>query len=121
MSGYDKGLARSIATRQLRMKELYLGVAGDSGTPSAFGLDATEVESITDNGVGDYTINFKTPAAYNNLFAIHLTPIGENLNVVQASSDLNSITINVFNRVTGAAADGDFYITVGNHENNYVF
>jgi hypothetical protein len=121
MSGYDKGLARSVATRQLGMKELYLGVVVNGGVPSVFGLDASEIGEVIDNGVGDYTLVFKTPPAYGNIFAVNLTPIGANLNVVQDAATTNSITINVFNRLTGVAADGNFYITIGNHENNYVF
>lgn len=117
----SSGMARRILTRQLRMKELYIGVNDNSGTPEPFGLDASQIVSITDNGTGDYTINLKDPNAYSPVFIVSVTPITADRMIQQESSTNGSITVQCFERSSGNAADTSFYLTLGVHENNYVF
>lgn len=55
------GLKRSIKMDQLQMREIVVKVDGNAATPVASGFSESSIESVVDNGVGDYTINLKRP------------------------------------------------------------
>lgn len=85
-----------------------------TGTPAARGTPYN-VASITDNGTGDYTINFSTalPSA-NYTWALSARTAGGPLGVNQSSTTAptaSALRITVFNTLTGLATDSD-YISV---------
>jgi hypothetical protein len=58
-------LLRSPKCRQVGQIEINISVNGTAATPVASGPDAAFVESVVDNGTGDYTITLKEPAKMN--------------------------------------------------------
>jgi len=58
-------LLRSPKCRQVGQIELNISVDGTATTPVASGPDAAFVESVVDNGTGDYTITLKESAKMN--------------------------------------------------------
>jgi hypothetical protein len=58
-------LLRSPKVRQVGQIALHISVNGTATTPVASGPDAVFVQSITDNGTGDYTITLKESAKMN--------------------------------------------------------
>lgn len=57
-----RSLKRALNCRQVGQVQLNISVDGTATTPSASGPDSKFVESITDNGTGDYTITLKEAA-----------------------------------------------------------
>lgn len=65
------------------------------------------VSSITDNGTGDYTVNFTNPLADANYAAVASTQGGTGLASVNATGGLTTSSARMFvaNSVSGAAID----------------
>jgi hypothetical protein len=55
-------MVRSLKSRQIGLVTTYHIISGTAGTPADSGFDSAYVQSVTDNGTGDYTITFKAPA-----------------------------------------------------------
>lgn len=104
-------LLRSPKCRQIGQIELNITVDGTAPTPSASGPDAAFVESITDNGVGDYTITLKEPAKMN-LHVSSIVVIGEAAaSFLATASPKQSFKI-LTTDLAGAAADADFNVQI---------
>jgi two-component sensor histidine kinase len=64
-------LKRAQQCRQVGQVEINISVNGTATTPVASGPDAAFVQSITDNGTGDYTITLKESAK----IALHVSSL----------------------------------------------
>ena len=105
-------LLRSPKVRQIGQVELNISVNGTATTPVASGPDAFFVQSITDNGTGDYTITLKEPAKMN----LHVSSL------VLATADASIIVFAVGTQTiqvkaksvasSPAAKDVDFSISI---------
>ena len=105
-------LLRSPKVRQVGQVELNISINGTATTPVASGPDAIFVQSITDNGTGDYTITLKEPAKMN----LHVSSI------VLATADATAIVFAVTTQTvqvkaksvasSPAAKDVDFSIQI---------
>lgn len=58
-------LKRSQQCRQVGQVVLNISINGTGSTPAASGPDAFFVQSVTDNGTGDYTITLKEASKIN--------------------------------------------------------
>ena len=56
-------MKRSVKSGQRDVRILAVELDGTAGTPAAAGLDALKIASVTDNGVGDYTLELKIALA----------------------------------------------------------
>jgi hypothetical protein len=100
-------LLRSPKCRQIGQIELNLSIDGVATTPVASGPDVAIVQSITDGGVGIYTIVFKEPAKMNlHVAAItslttralfHVAAVSKNSVTIHATNDANSAIDAQFN------------------------
>lgn len=52
-------ILRTLKCRQIGQVQVNISVSGAAATPVASGPDASFISSITDNGVGSWTINLK--------------------------------------------------------------
>ena len=85
-------LLRSLKCRQIGQTQMQISVNGTAGTPVASGPDAAFISSITDNGVGSYTITFKE-AAKIAPFVTGIVPITSGAMMAVSASTVSSITI----------------------------
>jgi len=101
-------LLRSMKCRQVGSVIMSVSISGTAATPAASGTDAMFIDSVVDNGVGDYTISVKEAAKQNlePVGIVSLTP-GAILSVSAVTSD--SITI-ASEDAAAAALDADFII-----------
>ncbi len=105
-------LLRSPKCRQVGQIELNISVNGTAGTPVASGPDAAFIQSITDNGTGDYTITLKEAAK----LPLHVA--GLVLVTTDASATVFAVTTSTiqvrFRSVAAvpAAKDADFNIHI---------
>lgn len=114
-----KAMSRSLKSRQVGLKKLYISIDGTATTPVATGLDANFVESVTDNGTGDYTIRLKLPAQAD------LVPDGLISKTANANGQVDAvtsqqITVNFFDEA-GLAVDADFNLGIIYPEIKHVF
>ena len=103
-------LLRSPKCRQIGQIELNLSIDGVATTPVASGPDVAIVESITDGGVGIYTIIFKEPAKMN-LHVAAITAITERAVFHVAAVSKNSVTIHAKNDAN-TAIDAQFNVQI---------
>lgn len=115
----NKAMSRALKSRQVGLKKLYISVDGTATTPEASGLDATFVESVTDNGTGSYTITFKLPAQ-SNLVADGVTSLTANASANVPAVTKQSITVD-FTDEDGNDVDADFNLGVVFPELKYIF
>lgn len=106
-------LLRSPKCRQIGQIALHISVNGTAGTPVASGPDAAFVQSIVDNGTGDYTITLKESAKSNLVVSsIALATADATVSVYAVTTS----TVRIIARsVTGAAPidkDVDFTVTI---------
>lgn len=97
------------------MRQLILKVLGSSGTPTADGFDKLNVDSIVDNGVGDYTIIFKKPFNKDNAQdpVAFIQPITADVIAHLVSADHDRVTIACFDATDGTTAkDADVALLV---------
>ena len=103
-------LLRSLKCRQVGQTQMNISVDGTAGTPSASGPDAAFIESITDNGVGSWTINFKE-AAKIAPFVTGIVSLTADTTFIVAAVTVSSITVTARSVVAAPAAiDADFNI-----------
>jgi len=108
----SKSRRRSIKSAQVGLREINLQVNGSLATPTATGFDQFGVSSVIDNGVGNYTIVFKSPfervCACKSLAMITADAIAR---VSAVAKD--RITIETFDSTDGTTPkEADFYLCV---------
>lgn len=115
-----KSLLRAFNCRQIYLNLLSVSVAGLSGTPVKGGLDASFISSITDNGVGDYTINFYDKAQRSiSVLGIHCATDGKYARVSAVTT--NSVRVLVKNISGNAAAEGDVNLSLAWHGSKHLY
>jgi len=107
----SKERSRSIKSAQLKMRELNFTIDGTSGTPAASGFDRFGIKSVTDLGLGNYTIIFASPferacmlggwSALTSDIALEVTAVA-----------YDRITVQCTLASTGVAADADIALCV---------
>lgn len=103
-------IKRTLKSRQIGMAITAHLISGTAATPADSGEDALYVDSITDNGVGSWTINMKHKAL-RDLAVIGLISATAGAILSVSAVDEESITV-VAEDAAGAAMDADFYISV---------
>lgn len=101
---------RSPKCRQIGRIDLNLSVDGSAATPAASGQDKPIVLSVVDNGVGNYTINFKESAKMA-LIVSSLVSLTDAVILKQHASTTSSVTIKSFD-AAGAPIDADFNVSI---------
>lgn len=88
-------MVRTLKSRQIGMVQTFHLISGTAGTPADSGYDRAFVDSVTDNGTGSYTIDFKQAARQNLHIAgiVAVTP-GAILSVSAIDKDSVTITSN---------------------------
>jgi hypothetical protein len=114
-----KAMSRSLKSRQVGLKKLYVSVNGTAATPVASGLDAKFVESVTDHGTGDYTIKLKLPAQAD-LIPDGIASKTANASGVVDAVNKQEITLNFFDEA-GDPVDADFNLGIIYPEIKHVF
>lgn len=101
---------RSMKSRQPGTVEVCFSVSGTAATPAASGQDAMFVDSVVDNGVGDWTITLKDKSLLDLVVKslVSFTP-GAILNV--DAVDEESITV-LCEDAAGAPLDADFAVAL---------
>jgi hypothetical protein len=105
--------------RQIYLHEVFFAVNGTAGTPVASGLDAGFVESVVDNGAGDYTINFVDKAQRSIVPGAVVPTTASRVFEVKAVT-VSSIRLQ-FRNLSGVAADADFNISALWHGSKHLF
>lgn len=103
------GQRRSMKSRQPGMVEISCIISGTAGTPAASGQDASFIESVTDNGVGSYTIKIKDKAQMD-LVVKGLVSFTARAILRVSAVDEQNITV-VALRDDNTAMDADFGLT----------
>jgi len=99
-------IKRTLKSRQIGLVQTYHLISGAAATPADSGLDKFYVQSVVDNGVGDYTINFIEPARMDVVVAglISLTA-----NAILSIQAVSSSSVSVLSKnAAGAALDANF-------------
>ena len=105
-------LRRGLKLKQIKTEMLSFSVVGNTGTPVKGGMDQNSILSITDVGVGNYTVIF------NKAYLLAVVPVGlvmitDELIGRVTAVDVDRITIQLDDATDGTTAkDGDCYITV---------
>jgi len=108
MSGAGGGFGAKVVS-DVQRKMLRIGVRKSGlGTPTIAGSGASFC-TITDNGVGDYTINF-TKAPFTQIPEVMATPSTPGTAVSIVSATKLAVNIAVTD-LAGVAAEGDFHFT----------
>jgi hypothetical protein len=118
MSVSEKGIVRSIKSRQIAVTLVSISVNGTATTPVPGGMDARFIGSIVDNGAGDYTINLAAGlAAQADIVPVGVVPTTAD-RVCRVSAVTRSSIRVVCRSVTGAPAnaDSDFVLTFFHRE-----
>lgn len=103
-------MRRSLQTaklcRQIQSVELNIKVDGTAGTPSASGMDAAIVESVTDVGTGNYIVKIKDKS-HQNLVVNGVVPMTAGVIPQIVSESQDEIELQ-FVDSAGAPIDSDF-------------
>ena len=102
-------LKRSLQCRQVGAILMNCSVDGTAGTPVASGLDEKFIESVVDNGAGDYTITVKE-AAKQNLIPAGIVSLTDGAILSVSAVTPSSISVIAVDD-TGASVDADFIIS----------
>lgn len=105
-----RSIRRGLKSRQPGMVEITFQISGTAGTPAASGQDAAFVESVVDNGTGDYTITLKEKAL-QNLVVKGLVGITSKKVLNISAVTQQAVSVTAFSDA-GAAVDADFTITL---------
>jgi hypothetical protein len=98
--------AKAVESPQRKMNLLSIKKTG-LGTPVISGSCASFV-TVTDNGVGDYTINF-TKFPFTQIPEIMIQPTTDN--IIAKVGTLTALACQVLTEnLSGAAAEGDFHL-----------
>jgi len=108
----SRGIRKGIVSNNPKLRKMLMSISGTAGVPAAAGLDSSQVSSVVDNGVGNYTIIFKYPYHPNGEAMAMITPITPNVSVAVTAVDHDRVTVKTFTDSTGAAVDADFYMEV---------
>lgn len=103
------------------MREMNVIVNGVPATPTVTGLDqfAMDASPITDNGVGDYTINF-TKSQFTVLDAMALiTMITPDSKAEVVAVTNKSVTVNTFDSDGTTPKDAAFYLCIKGNDHKY--
>ena len=115
-------MSRSLYTSQVKLRRIHVKVDGESAAPVADGVDKYLVDSVVDNGTGDYTINLTGKAKArnaNDLDVISIVPIGViAIPQVYAVTD-ESVSVKFFDE-DGVAVDADFGIEIQANDNRFL-
>lgn len=112
-------MLRSIKSPQRKVRVLALRVEGSTGTVSLEGLDALQC-TVTDNGVGDYTINFNTAFAE----APHVSAAAEATGIMFHFSSVTASSVRIICKLVDqdtvyaapVAAEADVQLIVIGHD-----
>lgn len=105
-------LIRPLKCRQIGQIALNISVNGTAGTPVASGPDASIINSIVDNGTGDYTINLKEPSKMN-LHVASIVCATADSTIIPFAVGLQSIQVKARSvAASPAAKDVDFSIQI---------
>jgi hypothetical protein len=105
-------LTRSLKCRQVGQVLLNISVNGTAGTPVASGPDAAFVQSVVDNGTGDYTITLKDSAKLN-LHVASLVCATADSTLIPFAVTTNSVQVRAKSvAASPAAKDVDFSIQI---------
>jgi hypothetical protein len=105
-------LIRPLKCRQIGQIALNISVNGTAGTPVASGPDASIIDSIVDNGTGDYTINLKEPSKMN-LHVASIVCATADSTIIPFAVGLQSIQVKARSvAASPAAKDVDFSIQI---------
>ena len=105
-----RSIRRGLKSRQPGMVEICFSVNGTGATPAASGQDAAFVQSVVDNGTGDYTITLKEKALQNLVLKGLVSSTARA--VLRASAvSTDSVTVTAL-RDDNTAMDADFSITL---------
>lgn len=114
-----RSISRALLCRQIYAHRIHVGVTGASGTPVAAGMDTSFIDSITDNGTGDYTINLKDKAQRDVLIAgIHCSTDGLYARVSAVTENSIRVLLKTF---AGVATDGDVTIDAIWHGSKHLY
>lgn len=103
-----KSIKRTLKSRQVGLVKTYHLISGTAGTPADSGLDKAFVESVTDNGVGSWTIKVIAPSRLN-IVVDSLVAVTAKRMLQVFAVDAQTVTIKAVDE-TGTAADCDFYL-----------
>lgn len=101
---------RSMKSRQPGTVEILVNISGAAATPAASGQDAMFVESVTDNGVGSWTVKLKAKSL-QNLSPKGLVALTADAILCITAVTQDSITVTAVNGA-GAAKDANFALAV---------
>lgn len=101
-------LKRSLQCRQVGHVLVSCSVNGTAGTPAASGTDAMFIESVTDNGTGDYTITIKEKSK-QDLEVIGLVSLTEAAILHVEAVTESTINVKAVDDA-GVAVDADFTV-----------
>lgn len=105
-------LLRSPKCRQVGQIELNISISGTAATPVASGPDAQFVQSVVDNGTGDYTITLKESARIN-LHVSSLVLATEDSTAIVFAVSKNTVQIRAKSvAASPAAKDVDFSVQI---------
>lgn len=105
-------LLRSPKCRQVGQIELNISINGTATTPVASGPDAAFIESVADNGTGDYTITLKESAKMN-LHVSALVLATADSTIIPFAVSKNTIQVKAKSVASSPAAkDVDFSIQI---------
>ena len=101
---------RGISTAQVKLRMLNLSVVDTATTPAAASFDRFQIASITDVGVGNYTIIFAKPFERDCIVVGH-SLVGAGILTVTAVA-YDRVTVQVDSDFIATAADIDFSICI---------
>lgn len=114
-----KSLLRAFNCRQIYLNLLSVTVVGASGTPVKGGLDQSFIRSITDNGVGDYTITFWDKAQRDiAVLGIHCATDGLYARVSAVTGTTVRVLVKTF---AGVATDGNVNLSLAWHGSKHLY
>ena len=100
---------RSVKGQQRRMRMLSVKLDG-TGTAALDGSDKFSM-TLTDNGVGDYTLTYDS--AYQRAPEVFVTSITTGIHCEVTASSATACTIETFDVATGATpTDADMYVLI---------
>lgn len=102
------GLQRSVKADQRNVVMKCFKILDTAGTPT-LSVGSTD-GSITDNGVGDYTITFASPL--DRAMAAHVTPMQANAIAYVHALSASAITVKVTEADGSTADDSSVLVTV---------
>lgn len=109
----SKGIRKAIKMNNPQMRAISCSVDGTAGTPAASGFDSSQIESVTDNGTGDYTIIFKYPFNPNHDPEVQVSSKTAGVQAYVTAVDYDRVTVEGVDTTDGStAADCDFTMLV---------